>query len=246
MNLELLNDQLLNNFIHSFYGYGTYSADYWFIGMEEGGGESLDEVNRRISFWQTRGQQELEDVCAYHEELGLNQFFREPVKLQRTWAQLCRIVLASKGEPQDNHAIRAYQKDKLGRPEGATCLMELLPLPSPGTDRWFYADWSKLPFLSSRSSYRDEVLPMRIKNLKERIEKWQPKFVVFYGTGYRDHWEEISETPFLRIAPHGFDLAKKNTTCFLTIQHPAAKGVSNEYFQSAGKLLLPSRTDPLN
>ncbi len=243
MNPEMMNDPLLNHFIHTFYGYGNYSADYWFIGMEEGGGQSLDEINRRISFWQARGQRELEDVRAYHEELGLAQFFREPVKLQRTWAQLCRIVLASKGEPQDIHAIKTYQKDKLGRLEGATCLMELLPLPSPGTDRWYYGDWSKLAFLSSRSLYRDEVLPMRIKNLKERIEKWQPKFVVFYGTGYWDHWVEITETSFLRIEPHGFGLAKKDTTCFLIIQHPAAKGVSNEYFQSAGKLLFTSRKD---
>ena len=237
----MLNDPILHQFIHSFYGYGSFAADTWFLGMEEGGGESLDEVSRRLAVWQARGGQELEDVCGYHDALYLGQFFREPVKLQRTWAQLCRMVLVSRGEPADLQAVKAYQKDRLGRPAGETCLMELLPLPSPGTDRWFYADWSMLPFLTSRSTYQEQVLPVRIKNLKERIQQHQPKFVIFYGMGYWEHWAAVAEATFTRLAPDGFGWAKKNDTNFLIIQHPAAKGVSNDYFERAGKLLLAAR-----
>jgi hypothetical protein len=200
----MLDDLMLEKFIHSFFGYGSYKADYWFIGMEEGGGGSLEEVASRLSCWRERGERQLEDVRAYHEALGINQFFHEPVKIQRTWAQLCRIVLASQGLSEDLRAIKAYQKDKLGRQDGETCLMELLPLPSPGTDRWFYKDWSKLGFLSCRDKYKEKVLPFRIRDIKERIEKWRPQSVVFYGTGYRAYWESIAEAAFVQINPHGF------------------------------------------
>ena len=44
----MLNDRLLNDFISSFFGYGNYRGDCWFIGMEEGGGGTLDEVSRRF------------------------------------------------------------------------------------------------------------------------------------------------------------------------------------------------------
>jgi hypothetical protein len=233
----MLDDQLLNAFIHSFYGYGSYSARTWFIGMEEGGGATEDEIVRRLSFWQSRGQKELEDVCAYHVALGIDRFFREPVKLQRTWAQLCRIALVAKGEPEDLAAIKAFQKDRLGRWNGSTCLMELLPLPSPGTNKWFYRDWSNLSLLSSREEYKDQVLPIRIQNLKNRIKKMQPTTVVFYGTVYWTYWESVAGSTFTRLDPYGFGWAKKNSTNFLIIQHPAAKGISNQYFQKAGELL---------
>ncbi len=39
----IFNDQLLQNFMQRFYGYGTYAGDYWFVGMEEGGGNLLVE-----------------------------------------------------------------------------------------------------------------------------------------------------------------------------------------------------------
>ena len=38
------DDQVLDEFAHQFYGYGNYDGRYWFIGMEEGGGNSFAEV----------------------------------------------------------------------------------------------------------------------------------------------------------------------------------------------------------
>ena len=237
----MLDDSLLDDFIHSFFGYGSDSADLWFIGMEEGGGTTEAEIARRLSFWQSRGQNELEDVCAYHEALGMADFFREPVKLQRTWAQLCRMALSAQGEPDDLAAVKAFQKDRLGRWNSSNCLMELLPLPSPGTGQWLYPNWSNLRFLSSREGYKDRVLPMRIRSLKQRIEERQPFCVVFYGSVYRDYWQTIAGSAFTRIDPDGYGWVKKNGTNFLITQHPAAKGITNQYFQSVGKFLQSLR-----
>lgn len=233
----MLDDGLLNQFIQSFYGYGSFAAGTWFIGMEESGGESQDEVRRRLSAWQSRGAQELEDARAYHQALGMDQFFREPVQLQPTWAQLCRVALAAQGAPGDLEAIKAYQKEKLGRQDGETCLLALLPLPTPGTDRWFYPHWSELNFLASRSRYMEEVLPVRTQELKRRLAQWQPRSVVFYGLMYREYWQAIAGVDFLRIDPQGFYLARKEGASYLVVQHPAAQGVSSRYFREAGRVL---------
>jgi hypothetical protein len=42
----MLNDQLLEAFMRGFYGFGNYQAQYWFVGMEEGGGNTLDAISR--------------------------------------------------------------------------------------------------------------------------------------------------------------------------------------------------------
>ena len=34
----MLDDKLLESYMKTFFGYGNLHADYWFIGMEEGGG----------------------------------------------------------------------------------------------------------------------------------------------------------------------------------------------------------------
>jgi hypothetical protein len=45
--LEHLNDEVLSAYAVGFYGYGSSAAPYWFIGMEEGGGDSIDEIKIR-------------------------------------------------------------------------------------------------------------------------------------------------------------------------------------------------------
>jgi len=37
-NNKLFDDELLDNYILSFLGYGNFASDHWFIGMEEGAG----------------------------------------------------------------------------------------------------------------------------------------------------------------------------------------------------------------
>jgi len=58
--------------MHHFYGYGKYQADYWFVGMEEGGDDTFEEVSQCLAVWGSRGHQEEEDVAAYHLALALH------------------------------------------------------------------------------------------------------------------------------------------------------------------------------
>ena len=43
-----LDDSVIEAYIKGFYGQGRYQAPYWFIGMEFGGGTSVDEIVSRI------------------------------------------------------------------------------------------------------------------------------------------------------------------------------------------------------
>lgn len=56
------DDELLLAYMDGFYGYGNYQAPYWFVGMEEGGGDSSADVSSRLKIWNERGRQELEDL----------------------------------------------------------------------------------------------------------------------------------------------------------------------------------------
>jgi hypothetical protein len=114
----MLNDLLLETFINTFYGYGNYQGDYWFIGMEERGG-GFEDINNRLNTWSSRGQHELEDVAKYHEAMGEFDLFGKKAKLQRTWGRLIRIILAATlqdfNNEDNNEDIRNYQRNELGR-----------------------------------------------------------------------------------------------------------------------------------
>jgi hypothetical protein len=43
-----MNDQLLAEYIRTFCGYGDYSGAWWLVGMEEGGGNTTEEIDTRL------------------------------------------------------------------------------------------------------------------------------------------------------------------------------------------------------
>lgn len=230
-----LNDTLLQHFMSTFYGSGNYSGEYWFVGMEEGGGNDLSQVTKRLNAWVELGGTELVDICEFHLKIDYPQYFRDPVKLQRTWMQQARIVLASKGLPSSIPDVRAYQRDVIGRKTSETCLLELLPLPSPSSNDWNYGLWSDLPFLMDRKTYRDYCVPWRVEHIRSKIKEHKPKFVVFMGQGYSDYWHSIVGRNFTDIG--GFWTANSAGTTYVITKHPAAQGVTNSYFETVGKFL---------
>lgn len=234
---ELFNDQLLNEFVQNFYGYGNYNGQFWFIGMEEGGGNSFSNINERLIAWSRRGRHALEDLAQYHAEIGLTDWFNDKPKLQPTWNKLIRILLSSNGQLPTTDPVREYQKILLGRLNGNTCLVELLPLPSPSIGLWLYAQHSQLPsYLANRKTYVQWCLPSRIKHLQEQIIYYKPEAVVFYGLGYKEHWEKIAGIALCQESDKIYTGWNK-TTFFVMTKHPATQGVTNEYFHQVGRLI---------
>ena len=114
----LLDDLLLEGFMQTFYGYGSFDGRFWFIGMEEGGGDSVEVMQRRLNAWRERGKLELEDLSETAAEMGAGEWFNERPRLQRTWGMLIRIALASEGPTPTTDEVREYQKISLGRRRG--------------------------------------------------------------------------------------------------------------------------------
>lgn len=229
-----LNDKFLEHFMATFYGSGNYSGDYWFIGMEEGGGKTFERVQKRLDTWQELGEPELVDIYDFHLGINYPDYFTNPVKLQQTWKQYTRILLASKGEQTNVDNIRAYQRDYLGRKVGETCLLELLPLPSPGLHVWNYSNWSNLPYLSNRDDYETYCLSWRCKHIQYRIRTYKPKLVVFSGKRYNEHWQQIAGNDLKFVDEGGFLMASSLDSVFVIANHPAAWRVTNAYFEEIG------------
>jgi len=196
MRIDPIDEVLLKQFMEQFYRYGNYKSDIWLVGMEEGGGKSIQEVSRRINIWQNRGGNELDDLAEYHADLGMEEFFQYPVTLQSTWAGLIRIILVLEGIPTSDKRTHSYQAKRLGRRQGKTCLVELMPLPSPGLRRWIYGKASSNPDLIDRQTYLRQIAPGRAEHIRSRIQEYLPRLVIFYGASYMKWWQSIAGEKF--------------------------------------------------
>jgi hypothetical protein len=55
----------VHSFARTFFGYGTWRAPFWFIGMEEGGVRSIRELAIRIDAWKERSGAALVDLIGH-------------------------------------------------------------------------------------------------------------------------------------------------------------------------------------
>ncbi len=160
------------------FGYGRWDAPYWFIGMEPGGTD--DHASYEV--WMQLGGTELIDCRAHH--LGTNFAkwhggHRPPT--QPTWRRLIQLLLGYEGKRAGSDAVSIYQRDSWGAQKGDTALLEVSALHA-----------KNLVTSVNRNEYLDE----RTAILKKRLETNRPKFVVFYGLGYKNIYEKITNARF--------------------------------------------------
>jgi hypothetical protein len=191
-----------------------------------------------------RYKKELEDLEEYHDCIGVENLFNDRPKLQPTWNKLIRILLSSREGISTTEEVREYQKNKLGRLSGETCLLELLPLPSPSIGEWLYAQHSKLPHLIDRESYIRNSIPSRITHLQNQIQQYQPKVVIFYSLSYQEYWKKIAGINF-QPNSDGIHIGHNESTLFVITKHPASRGIKNEYFHQVGKIISHSSKNKL-
>jgi hypothetical protein len=232
----MLDSATLEEFMSRFFGYGTWDAPLWFIGMEEGGGTSESEISSRLTKWSERGRKELEDLVSYSAELGITQWFGPAARLQPTWRSLARVLLGYEGIDETRKSLIQAQCARLGSEHGGAALLELLPLPSPGIRDWHYGGMTDLSLLHDRATYTTQLLPLRAERLNERIRARQPRVVVCYGLAYRQAWERVAGTPLSGNADD-VPMARVGRSLVVVMRHPAARGASSAYFQQVGKTL---------
>jgi hypothetical protein len=225
----------IDEFASGFFGYGDLEAPLWFIGMEEGGGNSAGDVTNRIRIWQKRGCMPLEDVAQYHDSL-LEDGFGSITK-QNTWSALSRIQLAYEKSATSGSAVRNQWQKNLGRWGSATCILELNPLPSPGIKKWRYPEFTDLPFLANRVAYNARYRANRIASIKDMLAQSSPRAIIFYGKKYEAFWAQIADVTFEKELLHS--RAVKGDTTFISMHHPNARvsGKTSEYLESLGSML---------
>lgn len=235
------DDALLSDFASGFYGYGDYGAPYWFVGMEEGGGDAFENVAGRLEAWDDQGRPELADLRAFCYAIGETKWYGPRAQLQATWSRQIRVLLAAEGRSVTTEAVRRYQVGSYGRAGDESAVVELLPLPSPSAKHWHYAERSALPELRSRERYFDHYAPRRAEHLRGRIAEHRPRAVVFASTDarYLRWWDAIAGTRLADRAVEGqrVRVGRGGATTFVVMPHPTAWGLTNEFFEGVGRLV---------
>jgi len=237
---RLLPAELLSDYAQTFFGYGRWEAPVWFVGIEAGGGKDIQTVHDRLQAWAASGHNnDLEDAPSFHSASNNTLWHQPDATLQSTWKQLIRMLLLARGLDDTDNALRHYQRTKLGTATGETCLVELLPLPSPGRNDWNYSAWSDLPWLQTRAAYEQKILSHRISLLRERINHHRPRVVIFYGDGQLKHWQRIigSGTYQRPIADKLIAHERDGIAFFVTRHptHPDLRMTGDNYFQEIGR-----------
>jgi hypothetical protein len=235
----VLDDDLLAEFIAGFFGYGNLHAPLWYVGMEEGGGSTVHEIQTRLDIWATRGRPVADDIAEFHRGIGQSKWFIPGAATQSTWRPIIRSILLAKGRTDSLDSIRAYQIEKFARAAGEVASLELMPLPAPSTNAsdWRYGEWSRCPDLTDRRTYLRRLVPARIARLQALILQHKPRAVVFYGASYQAYWESLSNCAFGSVEfPR---LATRGSTTFLVLPHPTAGPPASgaARFAAAGQIL---------
>ncbi len=143
----------------------------------------------------------------------------------------------SKSEhPNADGAKRLFKKGKverLGRRNSKTCLLELLPLPSPSVNVWLYKDFSKLSELRSREEYREKIAPNRISSIRSLIKHYKPKRVVFYSKTYEHFWVRFLDSTVQWRAKNKISFAREDNVEYMILPHPIARGVTNSLYEES-------------
>nr|WP_314899159.1 hypothetical protein [uncultured Deefgea sp.] len=245
--------ELIDRFLHNFFGYGNLKAPIWFIGMEEGGGKDLAEAQARIEAWQRLGAGDVIDLVTYHRVIDKSKYFdRARPPTQPTWRGLIRILLGyQRYKRADIEAIRDFQANMFGTPNSNHCLLELMPLASRRITSWIYTPWAEehqYTMLQNRRAYRNQLEPQRINTLATKIRNYRPRNVVFYGRTYLPSWKSIvqavtgQESIWTEETPDPdcqltVLLSPTPATNFFIVNHSTSRGVTENYFLSLGRTI---------
>lgn len=196
----LIQEKQLEHWINYFYGYGAWQAKMWFIALEEGGGDTPEEVAEKINYLYeahaSSAQSALCDIREMYRHVSVNwdgpkadlfnhfyDFrFGENAVLHGVWKNLIAFEYGYRNEEVPDPL--QYQKNSFALTSpGNEALIRLYPLPSPHNHAWYYS-WLRMPqldYLRRRELYQERVYPTRIQTILNNINKHRPEVVLMYG-----------------------------------------------------------------
>jgi hypothetical protein len=213
-----VTDDLKTRAAREWFGYGRWSAPYWFVGMEPGG----DDHPELYTAWEAAGAGRLIDAAEHEVEwnlrvparLQMHHFASKPTIQKGTWQPLIHIVLGFSAEDGDAHA---YQRDRLGRIDGDMALIELCSVAAKNL---------------AVPSDRDRFMPERIAFIRRRLASNPVEIAVFYGTTYRDKYELVAGGQF-----DADGLRWRGATLCALITHPSRPTRTYAFWREYGEML---------
>ena len=211
--------RLADEMAASFYGFGDWTAPYWFIGLEPGKAPGEEAYNSHIVHAWANGLKkgELVDCLEYHRAIGVDTWHKDRAKLQPTWRPLMLFLMTALDRDSDKEALRAYQRTRWGQMgDGETCVIELSGIRTNG---------------HAVEADRKEHLAQRIGAIRRKIKMGDtsPKVVVLHGLSARAEWEQIAGVPLEpdTVVPVG-------STLFVMTPSPTAFRRKNADWESLG------------
>ena len=229
------DEDLFEIFSNSFFGFGHFKSPMWFVGP----GSSVlthdeAEIAQRLEYWHRRGQPQLTDLKRFHTMIGDETWVGEDPKLHRVWSKLARMCLAMEGRKVEGN-VRSYQADELGRTDGSSALLHVLPVNVEAEAEWPYARLER-PYLRRPDLYADRFAARRLRYLVRKIKRYRPRIVICYDLTHRAWWEQLSGQGFEKTSIRDCFIAEGDPTSFLMVRHPESIGTRNDYFVKVGRL----------
>lgn len=165
--------------IESFIGYGRIDAPVVFIGMEEGladEGALPAELALRSQFQPVMDLEE-----SQRGVVGGEVLFSDSPPRQPTWRVMADVMLHFEGETfteaaERSSARKTYRAKRLGRSDGNSLLIELMPYPNPKISTWLYPER-----FDTRDEYVAAIRPRRFELLAEVLSSSPRRAIVCYG-----------------------------------------------------------------
>lgn len=231
----MLSSNLLTEYAERFVGFGSSEAKIWFIGIEEAGGHSEEQVQSRLDAWIGHNKPEFADAPSFYPASEQREWHGENAQPQATWTKLIRLLLVARGRLVTSEALLEYQQRRWGKTGGREFLAELFPLPTPNTMAWPYRDWSELAWLESRARYQNHWMLSRALLLQQKIEQHHPKVVIFYASTMHRVWAMIARAEWSQAIKGKLMSFDRDGISFYVTRHPRAE--SDRYFQQIGEFL---------
>lgn len=247
-----IDPELLEKYVSTLLRFGRAEAPYWFVGLEEGGGNSEEEVAGRLQRWARSGYPEID----YFSENGVpnkdhssKYLPEEPgqrAHLQRTWSNQLRIVLGIEGTKLNNEIIRKMQVSEHGTKYGNTSLLELYPLPCNTSGAWNYKNFGLGSAYSSKAVYRKRLLSPRLNQIMASAARYKPAAIVF--TTWQQRSAIVEHVPGLMDLDIGTGKTKGEAkigmldgTAIVVCSHPANYfSNKSEFFWNLGRSIRQS------
>lgn len=218
--MEQFRDMAENSF-----GYGTWGAQYWFLGPEQGMSKDESEMLKRYEAWKRLGSLDLVDCIEFHREIECATWYGRKAKAQYTWTRLISVLIGYGAEGV--HDRLEYQRTKWGTFAGSTCVIELSGMAAHS---------------QQVKRHRSEFIVPRLAKITLKLRENKPELLVLYGRSdlCKRAWNEIASSgTHLGRCSNGAEVRKLNGTIVAWTDHTNARGRGRTYmyWQAFGKEL---------